>query len=71
MTLEQKIEMHRLEEVKMKACPFCGDIRRLDSAETIDSKLVESHWIYCHKCGSSGPTMPTLKDAINRWNQRL
>lgn len=68
---KQKGAEKAADKVVMSRCVHCGETKRLEAAETIDSNLVESHWIYCRNCGSSGPTCKTVEEATFRWNVRF
>ncbi len=46
-------------------CPFCGSTELTLSSNGMDSRFVE-----CDTCGTSGPAMPTDPEAETAWNTR-
>ena len=50
---------------QLKPCPFCGyeDVR-------LRSNITLDHYVWCYKCGTSGPHEDLTEEAARRWNER-
>lgn len=51
-----------------QSCPFCGSIDLYEQSEQFDK--ADGYWIGCRACGSSGPLMPSKREALAAWNSR-
>ena len=55
------------DEIKLKACPFCGGEAEIERMGTHRVSMI----ITCSDCGCSVETGETWIDEHSRWNQRV
>lgn len=58
----------RMNEKRLKKCPFCGGEAELCS--TGNPYEVNYHWIYCKECGCKQHTSIHIEAVIKAWNTR-
>jgi len=49
---------------ELKPCPFCG------SSDIAESRWVSGWTICCYDCDAEGPHALTIKEAVEKWNDR-
>lgn len=50
--------------MKLKPCPFCA------SENVIIKEAIDTFWVNCNGCKSSGSPQDYKKDAVTMWNNR-
>ena len=65
----QRIE--RKITVKLKRCPFCGTVARVETVNVDDEDRVGDYIrVYCPECGAHTELYETHEEAANNWNSR-
>ena len=49
----------------LRPCPFCG------GSEVWINSDIDPKFVVCKKCLAYGPNAPTVKQAVERWNNRI
>ena len=58
--------MINLVKQKLMSCPWC---QRASNVKLIDFKCIKEPWVFCGRCGASGPSKKTEEAAIIAWNR--
>ena len=66
--------MSRVEETKLKLCPFCGGEAILTSMQSpqvpIEMYIVPEYYCLCLKCGARTASIYDKQKAMIKWNRR-
>ena len=61
---------HRMSEVKLLGCPFCGGEPVIKSHRWAGNNEVKAHYVHCQKCNANSHGRNTVEKTVAFWNTR-